>query len=556
MNQTILDRNLLSLGASDPGLIQRLSRIDENENAKFFTSRTGKLVLAPESGGRHQPLHSLFDPEKEGLRYLENHPADGFFVFLGFGCGYQVLPFLDKPGISHILIIDKDLNILKSVLSRLDLRRTLLDPRVKFLIDPRQDELRAFILSYYIPSISGDLRTVALRPRVEQEPDFFQDSLKAIKESLAALSDDYTVQTHFGKKWFANTLSNLEAAEKSTTVLVPKRKAIVTAAGPSLELAIPEIRERRKESLLIATDTSLPALLSNDLLPDLVVSIDCQHISYNHFLQGYPEGVPLVLDLASPPILTKLGAKLIFFTSGHPFSQYVNTHWRNFPSIDTSGGNVSHAAVSLADRLGVQQIRLYGADFSYPEGKSYARGTYIYPYFRSREKRTDGLENLFVSFLFGNRNIRKVWEKGVVRYTTKPMISYKERLESASRLLSAELIPIRGLGEEIAVSSEDRPRQTSLGRTIFSSGKSAGSWKDFLTSYRADLLALPKPKNPVMNYLFSLSQQERNLWTTVLPVTAVLRKASKEAKSEAPEILEEARGWTLEILGRFLSAKN
>ena len=34
---------------------------------------------------------------------------------------------------------------------------------------------------------------------------------------------------------------------------------------------------------------------------DLVLSIDCQHISYHHFLRGYPSGAPLVLDLASPP---------------------------------------------------------------------------------------------------------------------------------------------------------------------------------------------------------------------------------------------------------------
>lgn len=556
MSQTIIDRNLLGLSASDPALSFRLGRIDENERASFLTSRTGRLVIATESGGRNQPLHSLFDPEKEGLRYLETYPQDGFFVFLGFGCGYQVLPFLDKPNISHFLVIDKDLGLLKAVLSRLDLRRILLDQRVRFLIDPSPEELKSFMLSMYIPSISGDLRTVVLRPRVEQEPDFFQDCLRIIKESLDTLSDDYTVQTHFGKKWFVNTLSNLEAAERSTTVLVPKRRAIVTGAGPSLELAFTEIRERRNDSLLIATDTSLPALLANDLVPDLVVSIDCQHISYNHFLQGYPEGVPLVLDLASPPILTKLGARLSFFTSGHPFSQYVNTHWRNFPSIDTSGGNVSHAAVSLADRLGVQQIRLYGADFSYPEGKSYARGTYIYPYFRSRETRIDGIENLFVSFLFGNRNIKKDWENGTVRYTTKPMISYKERLENASRLLKAELVPVRGLGERIVVREEDKHRTFAPSPQLFSSGKSAGPWKEFLSFYLAGLKALPKPANPVLNYLFSLTQEERNLWTTILPVTAVLRKVSRDMKPNAAEILEQAREWTVDTVERFSSAKN
>ena len=163
----------------------------------------------------------------------------------------------------------------------------------------------------------------------------------------------------------------------------------------------------------------------------MVVSIDCQHISYNHFLQGYPEEVPLVLDLASPPVLTKLAPKLAFFTSGHPFSQYVNKHWRRFPVIDTSGGNVSHAAVSLADRLGAAKILLFGADFCYPEGKSYARGSYIYPYFRCRESRLSGLESLFMAFLF--RGPAGSMERDGGRYVTRSMLRYRERLEEIGR---------------------------------------------------------------------------------------------------------------------------
>jgi hypothetical protein len=516
-------------------------------------SKNGKPVAAIRKDGRLQPLHSLFDPEREGARYIETYSQDGFFVFLGFGCGYHITPFLDNDGISNIVIIEKDMGIFKTILSGIDLRKILLDPRVRFLIDPEPDELRNFFLSYYIPSIAGDLRTVSLRPRIEQEPEFFQSCLSFIKESIETLSDDFTVQTQFGKNWFINSLTNLAAAESSTTVLVPKKRAIVTGAGPSLESGIPEIRKYRHESLLIGTDTSLPVLLEYDLEPDMVISIDCQHITYNHFLQGYPKHVPLILDLASPPVITHLTPKVSFFTSGHPFSQYVNTHWRKFPFIDTSGGNVAHAAVSLADRLGVAQIFLYGADFSYPEGKSYARGAYIYPYFRSRENRFDPLESLFIGFLFRNKNIRKEWEGQTLRYTTKPMISYKERLENASRFLTAELIPVRGLGEPILVQRHNR-RPPVGGPRIFSSGATSGPWRTFLASYREKLRALPPPKNPVMNYIFSLSQEERNLWTTILPVTATFLKSRKEKKGNVPELLESTRRWTLETVDRFLGS--
>jgi hypothetical protein len=554
MNQAIFDRNILSLGSTDPLLASRLGWAELNPRVRFVLSKTHKTVAVLDTPEGARALHSLFDPEREGTRLAETYAPEGFFLFLGFGCAYHILPCLGRSAISRIVILDTDMGLLKAVLGEVDLRALLLDSRVRFLIDPSAEELRAFILSNYFPSLAGDFRTISLRSRVDSEKDFFLDRMRVIKESLDALSDDFTVQSHFGKKWFINTLSNLEAAEKSSTVLVPKRRAIVTGAGPSLEDAIPAIQEERKDCLLIASDTSLPVLLQNGLRPDLVVSIDCQHITYNHFMAGYPRDVPLALDLASPPIITKLTPKMSFFTSSHPFSQYVNSHWRQFPFIDTSGGNVSQAAVSLADRMGVQQILVYGADFSYPEGKSYAREAYVYPYFRSRESRLNSIESLFIHFLFRNQTVSAVWKDGAVRYTSKPMIRYKERLENASRYLRAELIPAPGKGEAIVIQRRETPR--SHVSPLFSAGTGKGSWTDFLKTYRERILALPPPRNPVMSYIHGLSQEEKYLWMTLLPVSAVFVKTLSAEKPGAPELLALSRDWTLEAVTRCLRQKS
>jgi hypothetical protein len=104
-------------------------------------------------------------------------------------------------------------------------------------------------------------------------------------------------------------------------------------------------------------------------------------------MQGLPSGMPLFVDLASPPTVTRMAARRYYFSSGHPLDRYVAARFRAFPILDTSGGNVTHAAVSLAEYMGAGKIQLYGADFSYPFGKSYARGTYIYPYFDLRQNR-------------------------------------------------------------------------------------------------------------------------------------------------------------------------
>jgi hypothetical protein len=112
------------------------------------------------------------------------------------------------------------------------------------------------------------------------------------------------------------------------------------------------------------------------------------------------------------------------------------------------------------------------------------------------------------------------------------------------------LIPILGKGEPIHV----LPREKRSGNTprIFSSGRSSGSWRGFLRDYRKKIALLPKASNPVIKYLLSLSQEDRNLWTTLLPVTAVVRKSLEEEKPDAPELLEITRSWALEAVDRFL----
>ncbi|MCL1818989.1 MAG: DUF115 domain-containing protein, partial [Spirochaetaceae bacterium] len=312
MRQAVYERNLACLAASDPGLAARLERADAEKAARCTLSKTQKTVLTLDTEKGPRALHSLFDPEKEGRRLLETFPPEGFFVFLGFGCAYHIRPCMEKPEISRIVIVDRNIGLLKAVLGEVDVQDLLMDPRVRFLIDPKPEELRAFILEEYSPALAGDMRTVTLRPRVEQEKDFFGAAHTVIKESLQEISGDFSVQSLFGKKWFTNTLANLRAAETSCAAPASREKAIVTGAGPSLEDGIPAIRRARTESFLIATDTSLPVLLYHDLCPDMVISIDCQHIGYNHFMAGYPREVPLVLDLASPAVIRRLAPRVIF----------------------------------------------------------------------------------------------------------------------------------------------------------------------------------------------------------------------------------------------------
>ncbi|HDQ14610.1 MAG TPA: DUF115 domain-containing protein [Sediminispirochaeta sp.] len=553
----VLSRNMLSLSSAQPALSARIGAQEPSIMVDVVPSKSGEPVPVLFQDDRKYYLHSRIDPEKEGRRFYDSSPYGGYLVFLGFGAGHHILPYLKRNDISGILIIDYDAALFKSILAKIDLRPFFLDSRVRFLIEPQPEEIVKDMLDNYLPAVSGNFHLLQLRARVQSAPSRFNQAKEEIQRVLKSISEDYSVQSYFGKRWFINSLENLKVAEFSTTTLPPIRHALITAAGPSLELQLNELKRLKSQGTLIATDTSLPFLLNHDILPDMVISIDCQHVTYHHFMSGYPERVPLILDLASPNHLTRQTDKLVFFTSGHPFSRYVNSNWRRFPFIDTSGGNVGHAAVSLAEALGAQRISLFGMDFSFPNGKSYARGTYLYPFFQHTANRFLTTELSFMKLLFRNDSIIKIKDGNNFRYTTRPMISYKERLEQAFTHLNAKVEPMPGRGEPIRRHpGREEYREKQMVSRLFSAGAAEEPWEDFLRSYREALLLLPEASESLWDYKASLNKKQRDILTTLYPAAAAMRREHEliGLHRAGARIIPDVIDWSVAVIDSQLEA--
>jgi hypothetical protein len=332
--------------------------------------------------------------------------------------------------------------------------------------------------------------------------------------------------------------------------MAPEKKIAISAAGPSLDHQLDLIHKNRNNYFLLATDTSLPSLLEANIMPDAVISIDCQHISYYHFMRGLPPDIPLFTDLASPPIVVSRTPRPHFFTGGHPLTVFVSRSWRSFPQIDTSGGNVTYAAVALAELLGAEEIYLYGADFSYPKGESYARGSYIHPYFQRRQTRIQPLESLFAAFVFRNESLRLERGQGSWRYETKPLSGYRQKLECLSQNLGARILVAPGYGAYIKVPITGKFRQRSL--AMLSAGKPRSSAQDFLRSYANSIEELPRFSGSISTYISRLSEEEQDILTTLLPAAAAIRR--RENTFSPDEVVESVRTNCLHELERVLKA--
>jgi hypothetical protein len=553
-----LERNLLALSGSSPELAAKIAAASPNRALFVEASRSGLPVPMVHRETGSVALHSRMDPLREAERIAAAYPGGGFFVFLGLGAGYGLQPFLNRPEVSGALVVEYSLGLMRAILEEFDLAPVLSDGRVKLLVDPSAEDLERALLEAYIPILNGDLAAVPLRGRVDMDSALFAQSADTVRRVLSRISDDYSVQAFFGKRWFSNTIRNLFAAEKTVRPISPARETIVTAAGPSLDLLAPELERARKGRFLIATDTSMGALLARGIRPDAVVSIDCQHISYYHFLTPVPSGVPLVVDLASPPSVVRRADRVHFFSSGHPLCRYVSSHFRPFPSLDTSGGNVTHAAVSLAETLGASRILLYGADFSYPLGASYARGTYIHRYFRIRSTRCSPLESQFSSFLYRNLQVdREEDADGTFRYVTKPLQAYRRRLEAFASTLSAHLEPVRGNGVEIHIETPAKPTPRGASSfTLFAPGRASCTALEFLEGYRDGLASLPELDPPSSLHLRRLAPGDQDIWTTLLPTAAALRRGFGDRSISPSDLMEKTRAWALDIVSSELDMRH
>lgn len=508
----LLARNLERLSMTDPTLAEAVRVASPDPRIVSVLSRGGARVPAVRAPTRTAPLHSLYDPRREARRLAQEGQGEGFVVVLGLGGGFVVEALLASPITSRVLVVEKDASVLCGLLACAELGHLLSDARL--WITTRLADIRPLILSGWKPALMGGLRVIPLRPWLEQERMHFDAATAEIQDAVEAVRADYSVQAHFGKRWFANMLANLPQVRPASPC-APSSAAVVTAAGPSLEDHLVELADRPRGVLLVATDTSVPALIGSGVKPDAILSIDCQVYGYHHFLKGLPEGTALYLDLASPPVLARRFAGARFVASGHPFSRYILAHWLPLPSVDTSGGNVTHAAVSLARGLGAGPITIHGADFSYPRAKPYARGTYLYDVFQSGQCRLSPADSQMVSLAV--RNATPERRGGKIVYVTATLNAYRVRLQG----LMESVVP-SGIG----------PAGTAT---------RVPGWKDFLADYAARLRSRPAPA-PISGM--------DEVWSTVLPVAA---RVVKEGCAPGAAALEEARSWSLDRVDRALT---
>jgi len=514
-----------------------------NTHYTFLTSRSGEIVPAIiDKDGVSRPLHSTVDPIREAERLVSTIPQDtGFVIFLGLCGGFAQQIALSKTS-AQIVVIDFNKDGIKELLSSKDYAPLLNNGRFNLLTDFTLDEIKKYILENYNPALCGGIKVIPMRTRTEHDSEKFNKAAAVIQEGIDAAASDFSVQAHFGLRWFSNIIRNIKAAESTDQSFSAKKinEAAIVAAGPSLDGQITALAEfKSKTGFIICSDTALPVLLHNNIEPDAVVSIDCQHISHYHFFGCNIRDIPLILDIASPPLLSRFSTLPVFFSSGHPLALYISRYWRSLHLLDTSGGNVTYACLSLAQTLGAKQITLFGADFSYVRSQSYARGTYVYPYFNRRQTRLSPAEAQMSTFLYRSPFLPRENEAQIY-HETSSLRFYRKKLEEKAAAMDAQIRAFPGQGAPINLTNKTAHNVNNKNHAPGTAGNQNKSGIEFLEQYRNDIAALPAS---------GLNEKERQIFTTLLPTAAALKHRGMTGNNE---LIEETKRYCIKQIDKLI----
>lgn len=206
-----------------------------------------------------------------------------------------------------------------------------------------------------------ELRTVADREiRV-----FWQNRL-----TLSAMS----------RLWVRNLIENLTELPYGLPAPRFAGPVAVCGAGPSLERALPTIRELRNQLSVVAVDTAVPVLASAGITPDVVVALEGQLANAYDFLPVARREYLLVADLCSDPTTVRLHKRRSWTLTSFASYTLVERASRlpGIGSVMPPLGSVGVAAVRYALDRTDTLVLLTGLDFAVQAGKTHARGAPSY----------------------------------------------------------------------------------------------------------------------------------------------------------------------------------
>ncbi len=376
-------------------------------------------------------IHSKFSPLKEANDFI--FQGKNLIIIFGLGLAYHVNNIIKNNPDSYFIIYEPFSEIF-------DLSNNYIDgllfqqnkANICILKEIDNETIFTFISKIFKPEIKiktySNLGYKSLFK--ELEADFFE----SVKKNFEIVIQNILTESNFIPLWTNNFLLNIKNLDY-ISLLNPKKNrlddniAVITCAGPNLINDIELIKKFRGKITIFTVDTALKVLLTYNIIPDFIISLDGQYYSMDDFVKNISKESTLILDAISYPKISSLHKNIYYTITDNIFEDSIIEYFFKNNNLDKfgiiTGGNISDYTASIVIALGFNKIYFAGLDLSYPLLQShskfspfYNRALYLSDFFNS-------MNSIFIKAI-SNRNLKSVESKvdGKNLYTDFVMENY------------------------------------------------------------------------------------------------------------------------------------
>lgn len=359
MQTPLFQKNLKVISARWPQLARALIQIDPTSVPfQIIEGKTQTISVY------QRQLSSRHDRDKEAQQMCQVVDEKEPYIYqYGFGLGDASLVLLKRPALKRLHICLFNLNVFCLILHLIDFTEIFKDPRVQ-LKDTATEK------TIYKPFI-------AFAP----ELDLADLSRSKIRDLVLVSLKWFAIQNHCEnnrRHYDEHLMRNYELLQHDPDVselfnTARGRTACILASGPTLALHeqhLKALTQQENPPLLICLDTAWRTVKSFGIQPDIIVSID-KNINQNILSAADSAQITLAYSpIVQNHVLKEWrGKRYAFFDDSMIFDSLRKKMQRTTLYVN---GSVIHPATDLAIHMGAKEIIFFGADFSFPLGRTHA----------------------------------------------------------------------------------------------------------------------------------------------------------------------------------------
>ncbi|EAH8103327.1 DUF115 domain-containing protein [Campylobacter coli] len=298
--------------------------------------------------------------------------------FYGFGNGILFKALLQNKNHQHIVVFEKDIEIIWVIFHILDFSSELQSARLMVL---ENDKLQAQDYTELCSSkpFFQFSRIYFLELMSHYYERFHEDILglnkklaENFKNSIVSYGNDST-DTLQGIEQFVYNLPQM-ITHPSYKELLSKRKgisdtAIIVSTGPSLTKQLPLLKKYASKATIFCADSSYPILAKHGIKPDYVCMLERTEITaefFNHDFGEFDKDIVFICaGVVHPKAIEYLkGRNLVITQKVLAFPYYINLKDFSYAAVEFS---VAHMSYFLSVLLNHKNIIFIGQDLAYAE---------------------------------------------------------------------------------------------------------------------------------------------------------------------------------------------